>query len=130
MAINWIKTFDDVPLNRIKLTAVQAQNDNKNRRNRFYEQFGIEFEYRENKDSGISKPMNTHQLKNTENWMKTIKKYEAEEFIDLIAEIDANLISANSSLEIDRTELKFAREKPIRWAIMALMYKIRMKLAI
>ncbi|MCS6716215.1 GNAT family N-acetyltransferase [Proteus terrae] len=50
--ISWAKKFENTRVERIKLSDVDR--DNKDRRNHFYEKFGIVFNYRENKLTGGS----------------------------------------------------------------------------
>ncbi len=64
--IEWARQWPNAAVIPIGLSDVDATNEmseNKNRRNRFYEQFGIEFEYKDdNKASGRSKDMFVSEL--------------------------------------------------------------------
>lgn len=65
--VKWAKYWPQADLNIIKLSEVDA--DNKERRNKFYENFGINFNYNYPlKESGRSYPMKCLSLKTHEHW--------------------------------------------------------------
>jgi hypothetical protein len=72
--VKWAKQFDPTcVINSITVAFIDAINEeNKLRRNKFYENFGFEFEYHEidgiTNASGITKPMNVSDLVDYENW--------------------------------------------------------------
>lgn len=90
--IMWAKhNYPDAKLKTIFLFENQADPENKERRNRFYEQFGIEFNYEnEEKKSGTSKgDILINQLNSVESWTKNIKEVTVPDyFINNLKNID------------------------------------------
>ncbi|ENY6785113.1 hypothetical protein ACF1CY_002577 [Providencia rettgeri] len=82
--IEWARQWPNAAVIPIGLSDIDATNnmsENKNRRNRFYEQFGIKFEYKDaNKTSGRSKNMFVSDLVDNKTIFKehggSIKKIE------------------------------------------------------
>jgi len=56
--VKWAKQWPDAEVRRISLSPVDGSSENKDRRNRFYEQFGLRFSYSDpDLRGGVSKPM-------------------------------------------------------------------------
>ena len=98
--VGWAKQWPAAHVNEIELL---EDNDevNRLRRNRFYQQFGIEFEWKgapENSEA-IAKPMLTDALSQIESWKTYIREHDIDNFIgDMIYERkDAKLIIKNLS---------------------------------
>lgn len=90
--IIWAKhNYLDAKLKMISLSENQAETDNRERRNRFYEQFGIQFNYKnEKRESGTSKDdILINQLNPVESWTKNIKEVTVPDyFINNLKNID------------------------------------------
>lgn len=84
--VTWVKQWPDAELKTIKLLPDQAQQDNKERRNRFYEQFGIQFSWHdaESRVSGTSLPITAAALKTTDAWMQTVTE---RSLVDYLAQL-------------------------------------------
>ncbi|WPH20798.1 hypothetical protein [Variovorax paradoxus] len=62
--VRWAKQWPDAAVNPITLLASDGQGPNRLRRNRFYEQFGIAFEYEDAEQrGGKSRPMRAAELR-------------------------------------------------------------------
>ena len=84
--ISWAKhNYSSAKLETIFLYQVQATPENKERRNRFYEQFGIKFNYNnDKKEEGKScNNIFINQLNKVETWKKNIRE---EMIIDFLAD--------------------------------------------
>jgi len=71
----WAKQFpSDTNVNTITLLSGQAVGANKERRNRFYEQFGIEFAYDDPvaRETGKSLPMSVKNLSTLQEWASNV----------------------------------------------------------
>lgn len=78
----WAKQWPTATVGTIQLLSSQATDDNKNRRNKFFEQFGLRFIFDdENKCEGTSIPMIASQLTPVNTWQKTLKKESVQEFM-------------------------------------------------
>ncbi|MBM5571095.1 MULTISPECIES: hypothetical protein [Deefgea] len=84
--VMWAKQWPLADVKPITLLSNQAGKSHEfctERRNRFYERFGIAFEYAEpsNKESGYSKPMKANQLKEVESWQQNIKQQPLSDYL-------------------------------------------------
>jgi GNAT superfamily N-acetyltransferase len=75
--VAWAKQWPDAVVLPIELVEGQAQGENKDRRNRFYERYGLVFEYcDETRQEGISKPTPISSLTLVESWKKKSARME------------------------------------------------------
>lgn len=82
--VAWVKKWPNANLCSIGLSEGQADEENRERRNRFYEQFGIEFNYTDDsRRTGRSKPMTAGQLIRSDRWMSRIKVINLRDYISL-----------------------------------------------
>jgi len=80
--VAWVKKWPNANLCSIGLSEGQADEENRERRNRFYEQFGIEFNYTDDsRRTGRSKPMTAGQLIRSDRWMSRIKVINLRDYI-------------------------------------------------
>ena len=80
--VSWVKKWPDAEVNPIRLSSGQAAPDNKERRNRFYESFGLEFNYtNSNMVEGRSKIMKAGALKENLKWQENIEVVEFMPFV-------------------------------------------------
>lgn len=69
--VKWVKQWPDAKVNRITIIEGDASEENKDRRNRFYERFGVVFSYRDDKkEAGRSVPMRVSQLTENDSFLK------------------------------------------------------------
>jgi GNAT superfamily N-acetyltransferase len=124
----WAKRWPEASVNQIRLTEWQGYDANKERRNRFYEQFGIEFVFTDpDHRSGIALPMRAGALVPSDRWKKTIAERELPDFIaellcranDAVAEV------ARRDIEVRelRAVVRGAKSAPIRWAVRQLWHE-------
>lgn len=123
--VSWVKQWPDADLKPIGLVAGQADSENKERRNRFYQQFGIEFEFTDHSQAaGFSKPMRAGQLLNSEKWKSRIKVVDAREYL-------ANILDENLNLEFEvdnqrraKNEYKEQYDKAFRRPVIFMLQRL------
>lgn len=126
--VRWVQQWPSATVASIKLDAGQAQPNNKERRNRFYEQFGIVFDYDdEQRRSGKSRPMLSKDLKTVETWRKNIVEHTMHDYleslVDLNERISSDLNARDRACANLIAEQKWAEARPIRWALRQLYFR-------
>lgn len=117
----WAKQWPDAQVREINLRRGDGENlENRLRRNRFYERFGIEFDYKDSdKAVGVSRQMQAGQLRAVETWTESIAAHSALQYIRKIAAdsreavVDARLL-ARQAKDLSR-RISFAEQHPVRW---------------
>ena len=120
--VRWAKRWPNATVNTINLLEGQGHGENRERRNRFYEQFGLKFEYASaERKSGISLPMLAQDLVLVDRWKQNISEHNLMEFLEAtlyrkkIAESDlAQRTKAVAELLAEQRRVK---SKPLRWAL-------------
>ncbi|PPD55409.1 MAG: hypothetical protein CTY12_01135 [Methylotenera sp.] len=123
----WAKQWPDADVNPIRLSSGQAAPDNKERRNRFYEGFGLEFIYSDlDKEEGMSKPIKVNELKDNLKWQKNITVVEIIPFIEnLMNDLNRQKLDfdrCNNVIERLGKENRWARDHPIIWCLSRICY--------
>lgn len=126
--VQWVQQWPDAAVASIKLDAGQAQPDNKERRNWFYEQFGIVFDYDDEQHrSGKSRPMLASELKAVETWKKNILEHNMLDYLgsilDLNERISSDLDGRNRAFSDLIAERRSAESRPVRWALGQLYFR-------
>lgn len=100
--VRWAKQWPNAAIRRISLSPVDSQDENRERRNRFYEQFGIQFDYADGRKSGTSKPMQASELRPVDSsvWQQDITERGLVDFMRDQADRIDNLQRANNVLSI------------------------------
>jgi hypothetical protein len=120
--VTWVKQWPDAEVNAIELLIGQAGEQNKERRNHFYERFNIQFDYKDaDRREGTSVPMKAADLGHVETWKSNIRELDVMKFMsDLSYKAD----SATAELEYKHkavkdliNQLRAIESKPLRWAI-------------
>ncbi len=133
--IRWAQQWPEACVNSITLDASQGYPENKQRRNRFYEQFGLEFDYADaNQKSGTSRPIKVGQLNTVDSWQENITVHQVIPFLrtmfrkerDAALELDCR----QSAIKRLVKEQREVMEHPIRWAMRHLWYRHRVTAAI
>ena len=127
--VAWVKQWPDATVNSVELLENQGNGDNKARRNRFYEQFGLIFDYADQeKRAGLSREMPAADLRAVETWKDNIKEHWV---VDYLSEVLHAKEHAESELKLrDRAckELadreRKAAERPIRWPMRQLGFRL------
>lgn len=117
----WAKQWPDANVRPVSLLASQAQDENRERRNRFYEQFGLKFDYFDDgRRAGQSRPMQAGALVPTEAWRENLRIIPIDELIgEMLTEnkrLTRDLLSHTRALKDLREEHQWATQHPIRWA--------------
>ncbi len=125
--VMWAKQWPDANVNPIRLSIGQATTDNKDRRNKFYESFGLEFIYSDSdKKEGTSKPIKVKELKENLKWQKNIEVIEMMPFIEnLMSNLNKqqlDLVQSTRAIERLGKENQFARSHPFKWLVKSIWY--------
>ena len=121
--VRWAKRWPNATVNTINLLEGQGNGENRERRNRFYEQFGLEFEYTSaERKAGISLPMLAKDLILVDRWKQNISEHNLMEFLastlyrKKVAESD--LVQRTKAVAELIAEQRRVRRKPLRWALL------------
>lgn len=120
--VEWVQQWPDASVNSIQLLSGQARGDNKARRNRFYEQFGLIFDYHDSAQrEGSSRPMLVQGLSVVETWKDNISEHRMFDYLsDQLSETDSaklKLGTLNHAFADLLAEQKKAEARPLRWAV-------------
>ena len=126
--VQWVQQWPEATVNGIELLAGQGHGDNKARRNWFYEQFGLVFDYTDPEHrEGRSRPMLAGALVKVETWRQNITEHR---MLDYLAAVLYAEERATSELQArDRAcaqliaEQRRAEARPVRWALRQLYYR-------
>lgn len=126
--VTWVRQWPEATVRSVELLEGQAHSENKARRNRFYEQFGLVFDYRDaDHREGLSLPMYASELKPVETWKANIRERDVREFIgEVIYEHDRmrlELIQRERAVGSLLSDMKLAEARPIRWALQRLWWR-------
>ncbi|MBU9198873.1 hypothetical protein KTD33_30575 [Burkholderia gladioli] len=119
--VTWCQQWPEASVAPVELLSGQADEANRTRRNRFYEQFGLVFDYRDAAHrEGTSRPMSVSALKPVESWKENIRVLNVSQFINGALNDRAELqrqvqdrVRAVTSLS---ERIRLAEARPIRWA--------------
>jgi GNAT superfamily N-acetyltransferase len=125
--VRWAKQWPDANVWPITLLIGQASADNKERRNRFYEQFGLIFNYNDlSRRSGESRSMKVMDLKESNAWVENIKVISFDAFISRILFEKKNLAFELSCRQRALNELidekRRAQRSPFLWLLQQLWW--------
>lgn len=127
--VTWAHQWPHARVRRIRLLPGQADNDNKERRNRFYERFGIVFDYDDDstRQTGLSRAMQAKDLSTVEPLEKNVLKHTLADFVGGLM-LERNLLRQKlTKLEANQNrlsaQLKEARDYPVRWAALRVWWQ-------
>lgn len=81
--VEWATSWPDAEINQIKLFSHQGRGENKVRRNRLYEQFGIKFDYTDHSHAeGLAHPMQARSLTPWTQLPDNLSVIGLDQFID------------------------------------------------
>lgn len=119
--VAWARQWPDADVRPVQLLSGQADPRNKDRRNRFYERFGLVFEYADSeRRAGMSRPMKVRELQAVNGWQQNISERRVFDFLD--AEQLAQLRSHAECRILERSvrdlnrQLSRAEDHPVLWA--------------
>lgn len=127
--ISWAKQWPEANVNTIELLAHDGGEDNKARRNKFYENFGITFEYTSNdKKAGLSKDMKAQELVNHNSWEQNIEMIPSDKLVSFLFKKENDLMRKIEGLqhttEYFKGRIRQAEDTPIRFIMPIIMWKI------
>lgn len=125
----WAKQWPDANVRPVSLLASQGQGENRERRNRFYEQFGLTFDYTDgDRSAGQSRPMQASALVPTDAWRENIKVVPIDELLGgLLMDrkvLARDLQTRSRALKELSEEHLWAVRRPFRWASRQLLHKV------
>lgn len=133
--VKWAQQWPTASVNPITLDAAQGYAENKQRRNQFYEQFGLVFDYLDTeKKSGESRPMIAETLKTVDTWKQNITVHQVIPLLrtlfrtaeDNVRELEFKT-NAIKRLTNEQREIE---NHPVRFALRNLWYRFRVPIAI
>ena len=132
--VTWAKQWPGASVLPIELVEGQAHEENKARRNRFYEQFGLVFEYTDSgKRAGLSRPMPVQELtceEADEAWKKNLRELDVRDYVGSIRRdnerLRFDLSAREQGLEMLRRDIARAEAQPVRWAARRLWWRIQL----
>ncbi|MDY0977726.1 hypothetical protein SOM61_22445 [Massilia sp. CFBP9012] len=117
----WAKQWPEAAIRPVTLLAAQGHDDNRDRRNRFYEQFGLIFDYSDaDRRAGQSRPMLASALVSTGAWRDNLRVIPINELLgELLTDkrrLDGDLASRTRALKDLKESYLRALRHPIWWA--------------
>jgi hypothetical protein len=111
--ITWANQWPEAVVDPVRLLEGQAQTeDEKNHRNGFYHQFGLEFDFEDPDEKvGLSKPMKVEDLNAVTTWKTNIEEVSIYDFAADILSREENLRQSVNRLV---KEQKWADAHPIQ----------------
>ena len=120
--VAWARQWPDVMVKSILISPGDGYEENRERRNRFYEQFGLVFNYSDAGHCGgssVSIPAGLLNL--TRTWRDNITEYRLEDYLgELLRERDQltlDLQNARDSAAMWMRDFKYAQARPLVWGI-------------
>ena len=126
--VRWVRRWPEATVNSIDLSSGNGHGENKERRNRFYEQFGLVFDYADPEHrAGHSRLMFASELINVDTWKQNITERGVFDYLAGILyekeRASSELESRNRACDCLIAERRQAEAKPIRWALKILYYR-------
>lgn len=104
--VSWARQWPDVMVNPIWVSGSDGYEENRERRNRFYEQFGLVFKYSDaDRRDGTSVPIPAGLLNLSGAWRSNITEYSLNDYLGSVLRENARLAD----------ELQIARNSSERW---------------
>lgn len=126
--VQWVQQWPDAMVNSIELDPGQAQEFNKARRNRFYEQFGLVFDYldKEHK-AGKSRLIEAGNLRQVETWMQNITELRLLNYLTKVLKDDERIRHDLKARDRACTqliaEIRRAEKNPVKWAFQQIWWR-------
>lgn len=126
--VTWVQQWPNAVVRPVELLEGQSQDENKARRNRFYEQFGLVFDYRDLEHrTGISRPMLAKALTPIKTCQSNLRERDVREFMGItLYDYDCvkfELSQRECAVKDLSDHLRQAEAKPLRWALQQLWWK-------
>ncbi len=125
----WAKQWPEAMVEPIKLEYGQSQDDNLDRRNRFYERFGLVFDYQDPEHRmGVSKPMPAKALTPVTSWQTNIRERDPHDYLgELLYErerMEMEVSQSATAIKNLSSRLQEASNHPVRWAACQLWWRL------
>lgn len=125
----WVQQWPEASVSTIALLAGQADDENKARRNHFYEQFGLVFDYSTPEQrEGSSLPILAGALTPVETWKQNLRERTVHEYIgEILYERDRLALEMTWRTDANTNmakEITLAKTHPVRWALHQLWWQI------
>ncbi|WP_051972266.1 hypothetical protein [Massilia sp. 9096] len=120
LVVSWAKQWPGTDVREIRLLAGDAGNDNRLRRNRFYEQFGIKFDFDDaSMSAGSSQPMKADNLVEVTAWKQSITEHNLVTYLRRSTN-EAKMLSADRrffqrEFRAVSLALNDAYRRPVTW---------------
>ena len=127
--VEWVKQWADATVASITVLEDHGRDpENRARRNRLYEQFGLEFDYEDELcQGGKSRPMLVAALTPTPAWSENIRVLSVFDYLsDALYAGDRaaiDLLQKSVAFENVRARLADAERTPLRWALRQLWWR-------
>lgn len=126
----WAQQWPEAKVRPIKLLSGQAEEENRDRRNRFYERFGLVFAYSDPEHrEGVSKSMPVKKLTPVTSWEVNIRERDPREYLaELLYERERMVMEASqrdTAIKNLSATLEDARNHPVRWAARRLWWRLQ-----
>lgn len=126
--VTWVQRWPGATVNSVELRSEQGRGENKERRNRFYEQFGLVFDYtNSSREAGHSRLMPVEDLTQVDTWKKNITEHNALAYLaDVLytkERVSSELQQRTRAIEDLVKERRRAESRPMRWALKTLYYQ-------
>lgn len=127
--VQWLKQWPDAEINPIELMSAHAlDNTSKIRRNRFYERFGISFDFTdESQKVGKSRPMTASELQTVDTWRQNIREVRFDTYLEGMYHkqqlLEFELQEASAAEKHLNRDLREASNRPLRWALAILLQR-------
>lgn len=117
--VTWAQQWPEATVKPITLLSGQAEEENRDRRNRFYERFGLVFAYVDpERREGVSKPILVKELTPITSWEANIRERDPREYLgELLYERECMMTDAsrrNMAIKSLSATLEDARNHPVR----------------
>lgn len=126
----WVQQWPEASVRSVELLPGQAHDEkNKVRRNRFYEQFGLVFDYLDLEErEGLSRPMFAAELTPVDTWKRNICEWDVREYLGEALyereQLAFKLPQRELAIKNLSEEIKRAEARPVRWALQRLWWQI------
>lgn len=126
--VQWVKQWPDASVTPVELLEGQAEDSNRERRNRFYEQFGLVFDYQDaDHRKGFSRDMRAANLRTVDTGKANIRELGVLEWMDQRLKVEAlrgfELEDLKRALLSRRETMNGIEKHPLRWALKMLYYR-------
>jgi len=126
--VQWVKQWPSASVTPVELLELQAEQSNRERRNQFYEQFGLVFDYHDaRRETGLSRDMRASDLKTVDTWKANIQEISVLEWMERRLKVEVlrgfELEDLRRALLSRRETMNVIEKYPLRWALKMLYYR-------